>query len=142
MPRSWRYRNGDLTAVWVPDAAHEALRDLVRAREDAKQDQHRARQRLGKFLLRHGTQPPAEHQEKRTAKYMTWLNTHVHFGQPALPATLVDYVHEVHHVGERIARLLLLRSVSGQRNCCLVTRARSHKTNRHMQSTPAAWVDS
>ena len=36
------YRAGDLTPVWVPDAAHEALRDLVRAREDAKQDQLRA----------------------------------------------------------------------------------------------------
>ena len=33
------YRSGDLTAVWVPDAAHEALRDLVRAREAAKKDQ-------------------------------------------------------------------------------------------------------
>lgn len=33
------YRAGDLTAVWVPDAAHEALRDLVRAREAAKSDQ-------------------------------------------------------------------------------------------------------
>jgi hypothetical protein len=38
------HRSGDLTAVWVPDAEHEALRDLVRAREDAKQDQLRARQ--------------------------------------------------------------------------------------------------
>src|SRR6201997_3881881 len=46
------HRAGDLTAVWVPDAAHEALRDLVRAREAAKRDQHRARQRLSKFLLR------------------------------------------------------------------------------------------
>jgi transposase len=46
------YRAGDLTAVWVPDAAHEALRDLVRAREAAKKDQLRARHRLGKFLLR------------------------------------------------------------------------------------------
>jgi transposase len=45
------YRSGDLTAVWVPDAAHEALRDLVRAREAAKEDQLRARHRLGKFLL-------------------------------------------------------------------------------------------
>jgi transposase len=45
-------RNGDLTAVWVPDEAHEALRDLVRAREAAKQDQLRARHRLSKFLLR------------------------------------------------------------------------------------------
>ena len=37
------YRAGELTAVWVPDAAHEALRDLVRAREAAKRDQLRAR---------------------------------------------------------------------------------------------------
>ena len=44
------YRAGDLTAVWVPDAAHEALRDLVRAREAAKKDQLRARHRLGKFF--------------------------------------------------------------------------------------------
>jgi transposase len=36
------FRAGDLTAVWVPDAAHEALRDLVRAREAAKKDQLRA----------------------------------------------------------------------------------------------------
>lgn len=51
------YRNGELTPVWVPDAAHEALRDLVRTREDARADQQRARQRLGKFLLRHGKRP-------------------------------------------------------------------------------------
>ena len=38
----------DLTAVWVPDEGSEALRDLVRAREAAKQDQTRARQRLNK----------------------------------------------------------------------------------------------
>ena len=47
------YRAGDLTPVWVPDAAHEALRDVVRAREAAKKDQLRARHRLGKFVLRH-----------------------------------------------------------------------------------------
>jgi transposase len=41
------YRTGDLTPVWVPDAAHEALRDLVRAREAAKKDQLRARHRSG-----------------------------------------------------------------------------------------------
>ena len=40
------YRSGDLTAVWVPDEGSEALRDLVRAREAAKQDQMRARHRL------------------------------------------------------------------------------------------------
>lgn len=52
------YRAGDLTAVWVPDAAHEALRDLVRARLAAKGDQLRARHRLSKFLLRHGRRAP------------------------------------------------------------------------------------
>jgi len=40
------YRSGDLTPVWVPDADHEALRDLVRAREAAKKDELRARHRL------------------------------------------------------------------------------------------------
>src|ERR1051326_8503745 len=67
------YRAGDLTPVWVPDAAHEALRDLVRAREDAKQDQQRARQRLGKFLLRHGCKPPQTIKKNWTQKYMEWL---------------------------------------------------------------------
>jgi hypothetical protein len=46
------YRAGELTAVWVLDAAHEALRDLVRAREAAKKDQLKARHRLGKFPQR------------------------------------------------------------------------------------------
>jgi transposase len=36
---------------------------------------------------------------------MTWLNTHVHFQQPAWEATLLDYSHEVHHASDRIARL-------------------------------------
>src|SRR5436305_8758990 len=71
------YGNGALTPVWVPDAAHEALRDLVRAREDAKQDQQRARQRLGKFLLRHRAQAPDEVKKKWTAKYMTWMKSNV-----------------------------------------------------------------
>ena len=52
------HRNGDLTAVWVPDEASEALRDLVRQREAAKQDQLRARHRLTKLLLRTGQRPP------------------------------------------------------------------------------------
>src|SRR5207253_9776889 len=51
-------RNGDLTAVWVPDPEHEALRDLVRARYDAKDDLRRARHRLAKFLLRQGICSP------------------------------------------------------------------------------------
>jgi len=99
------YRAGDLTPVWVPDDAHEALRDLVRTREDAKQDQHRARHRLSKFLLRHGWRPPEDVKKSWTQKYLTWIKEQVHFDQPALEATLLDYVHEVDHMAERIERL-------------------------------------
>jgi transposase len=48
------HRAGELTAVWVPDPGHEALRDLVRARLDAVHALRRARQQLSGFLLRHG----------------------------------------------------------------------------------------
>jgi transposase len=98
------YRAGDLTAVWVPDASHEALRDLVRAREAAKKDQLRARHRLGKFLLRHGRRP-AERMTPWTQRYLLWVQQAVHFEQPAQEATLLDYLHEVEHVATRIERL-------------------------------------
>lgn len=97
------YRAGELTAVWVPDAAHEALRDLVRAREAAKKDQLRAKHRLGKFLLRHGRRPPTG-VKPWTLKYLGWVKQ-VHFEQPAQEATLLDYLHEVEHAEARIARL-------------------------------------
>jgi transposase len=97
------YRAGDLTAVWVPDAAHEALRDLVRARLAAKRDQLRARHRLGKFLLRHGRRPPAG-KTAWTHAYMEWVRT-LHFEHAAQEITLLDYLHEVEHMAGRIAHL-------------------------------------
>ena len=48
------YRSGDLTAVHVPDEKQEALRDLLRARDDMRRDLQRSRQRLTGCLLRHG----------------------------------------------------------------------------------------
>ncbi len=48
------HRAGELTAVWVPDQAHEAIRDLVRARLAAVRTLRQARQQLSGFLLRHG----------------------------------------------------------------------------------------
>ncbi|HEY7436771.1 MAG TPA: IS110 family transposase [Methylomirabilota bacterium] len=52
------FQGGLLQPVWVPSTDIEALRDLVRAREDARCDRMRARQRLGSFLLRHARQMP------------------------------------------------------------------------------------
>ena len=97
------YRAGELTAVWVPDADHEALRDLVRAREAAKKDQLKARHRLGKFLLRHGRRPQGL--KAWTKKYLDWIKSHVKFEQKALEATLADYLEEVDHVAGRLIKL-------------------------------------
>jgi len=97
------YRAGDLTAVWVPDAAHEALRDLVRARLAAKRDQLRARHRLGKFLLRQGRRAPLG-TKAWTGKYLSWVKQQ-HFEHAAQEATLLDYLHEVEHAAGRIVRL-------------------------------------
>jgi transposase len=96
------YRAGELTAVWVPDREHEALRDLVRAREAAKKDQLRARHRLGKFLLRAGIRPT----ETPTwgALYMQRIRT-LTFHHVAQQATMIDYLSEVDHHTARIQRL-------------------------------------
>jgi transposase len=97
------HRNGDLTAVWVPDAESEALRDLVRAREAAKQDQLRARHRLSKFLLRTGHRP-APGMKAWTQAYMAWVRQ-IRFAQMAQEATRLDCLQEVEHMGERVGRL-------------------------------------
>lgn len=97
------YRSGDLTPVWVPDAEHEALRDLVRAREVAKKDQLRARHRLGKFLLRRGVRA-AGGMKSWTSKHLLWVKT-LRFERAAQEATYLDYLHEVEHAAERVARL-------------------------------------
>ena len=97
------YRSDDLTAVWVPDEGSEALRDLVRAREAAKQDQLRARHRLGKFLLRSG-QRPAPGVKAWTQTHLTWVRQ-IRFSQMAQESTRLDYLHEVEHMGERVVRL-------------------------------------
>jgi transposase len=52
------HRAGELTAVWVPDAGHEAMHDLVRARLAAVQALRRARQQLAGLLPRRG--PPLQ----------------------------------------------------------------------------------
>lgn len=97
------YRSGDLTPVWVPDASHEALRDLVRAREAAKKDQLRARHRLSKFLLRRGLRAAAG-AKSWTVKYLLWVKT-LRFEQPAQEVTFLDYLHEVEHAAGRVTRL-------------------------------------
>ena len=65
-------RSGDLTAVWVPDCQHEAMRDLTRARETAMLDLRAKRQQISAFLLRRGVHYP---EDKRTwsKSHLNWL---------------------------------------------------------------------
>ena len=97
------HRNNDLTSVWVPDEASEALRDLVRQREAAKQDQLRARHRLTKFLLRTGQRPPLG-LKAWTERYFRWL-AQVRYAQPAQEVTRLDCMNEVEHMSARVKRL-------------------------------------
>lgn len=97
------HRGGDLTAVWVPDASAEALRDLVRTREAAKQDQLRARHRLSKFLLRTGQRPTVA-VKPWTVPYMGWVRQ-LRYKQAAQEWTRQDLLHEVEHMAERVKRL-------------------------------------
>jgi transposase len=96
-------RAGDLTKVWVPTPDHEALRDLVRAREAAKRDQVRARHGLSKFLLRHGQRPTTK-MKAGSARHMEWIRR-MQFENSALEATRIDYFSELEHCTERIIRL-------------------------------------
>ena len=97
------YRAGDLTAVWVPDAATEAWRDLVRAREAAKQDQLRGRHRVSKFLLRHGRQRP-EGMKAWTLKHARWL-AEQRFELATLQVVYDEYRTTLALVADRVARL-------------------------------------
>lgn len=97
-------RAGDLTAVWVPDENHEALRDLVRAREAAKADQLRARHRVSKYLLRHGRRPTVK-MKPWTHRYLDWIRREVKFEHYAQQVAVEEYLEEVNHQAQRIARI-------------------------------------
>ena len=96
-------RSGDLTPIWVPDSEHEALRDLVRARYDAKDDLRRARHRLSKFLLRQGICPPAGI-KAWSARYYTWLRQ-LKLDQVAAQVVFEEYLGVEQGANERVRRL-------------------------------------
>lgn len=96
-------RSGDLVSVWVPDEAHEALRDLVRARDDAKADQLRAKHRLSKFLLRRAIHPPVGVRAWSRA-HDAWLGT-ITLGHVPDRVVLDHYGAVVREATERVRRL-------------------------------------
>jgi transposase len=94
-------RSGDLTEVYVPDEEVEAIRDLERARDDAKCAERAARHQLSKFLLRHGRQWDYT---TWTRKHLDWIRSQK-FAYPAQQLVLQDYLKAVEDLGERVQRL-------------------------------------
>jgi transposase len=95
------HRARELTAVWVPDQAHEAIRDLVRARLAAVRTLRQARQQLSGFLLRHG------HHYNRpawTLMHRRWL-AGLRFEQPVHHIVLEDCIAAVEAAAARRDRL-------------------------------------
>ena len=96
------FRNGELTPVWVPDEAQEAMRDLERCREDFKHAERRTRQRLNSFLLRHGRIYPGR--SRWTQAHFRWLETQ-RFAHPAQQIVFQEYVDAVKEAQARIKGL-------------------------------------
>src|SRR5213592_2213275 len=92
---------GLLEPIHVPSPELEAARDLVRAREDARLDRMRDRQRLSKFCLRHGLRMPTS---SWTVVRRKWL-AEQHFAFPAQQQTFDTYLHAVDLVDARIEAL-------------------------------------
>lgn len=95
-------RAGELSAVHVPDAGDEAMRDLVRTREDAVAMQRQARQRLAALLLRNDIRYAGKC--AWTQAHRRWI-AHLKLPQPAQQIAFEEYVQAVHEAGARLARL-------------------------------------
>jgi len=95
-------RSGDLTPVYVPQVADEAIRDLSRARADALRDLKTAKHRLKAFLLRHAIRYTG--QATWGPAHRRWLSA-VGCPTPAQPIVFQEYVRAVTDHSERLARL-------------------------------------
>jgi transposase len=95
-------RSGDLVAVAIPAPETEALRDLVRAREDAAQAERKTRQQLDKFLLRH--ERIWSGATKWTQRHWAWIRQQT-FAEPILAEVRQQYVEAVESAAFRVHEL-------------------------------------
>lgn len=95
------HRMGELSTVCVPTPTQEALRDLVRSREDAREDLMRRRHRLSKFLLRQGRRYEGR---KWTQGHVSWIRSQT-FADNNSETVLGEYIVAIEQERERIRRL-------------------------------------
>src|SRR6476659_797454 len=94
-------RAGLLTAVRPPTPEDEAVRDLARARDDAREDLHRCRHRLGKLLLRRGLHYTGRNW---TRAHRRWMDN-LEWTQPAERVVVDDYMLAIDHLEARLIEL-------------------------------------
>lgn len=95
------YRAGELTPVCVPTLEQEGMRDVLRARDDARKDRMAARHRLSKFLLRHGYR--FTEGVNWTQKFWRWIRER-HFERATEQLVFEQYIEHVNQLDARIAR--------------------------------------
>ena len=107
-------RAGELKAIWIPDPADEAIRELSRAREDAVTARTRARHQLRGFLLRHDIRYPGKTAWTKT--FGRWLAT-LSFEAPGSQIAFTEYCLAVQSCDARVERLSLslLQAIQGWR---------------------------
>jgi transposase len=92
-------RNGDIEAIHIPTVDNEVVRDYLRAREDTRLDLVRTKQRLQKFLLRHGY--VYESSRYWTGKHEKWLRA-LEFDTPLMKATFDEYYYGIKGLEEKL----------------------------------------
>lgn len=96
------FRAGELTSIYVPNVEDEAIRDLVRCRDDMRRFERKARQRLLAFLLRHGYHYSGK--KHWTKGFYNWLAT-IKFSHPAQQIAFQEYIDTVDNCSERVKRI-------------------------------------
>ncbi len=97
-------RAGELTGIWVPDEEQEAMRDLCRARADMKSQEHKARQQLNAFVLRHGQHWPAG-KTRWTASHYNWLES-LKFSHDWQQVVLQEYIDAAKAATQRVTDMM------------------------------------
>ncbi len=129
-------RAGNLVPIRVPDEEVEAMRDLVRARDDTKTIEKSAKHRLSKFLLRHGRSYPGK--TNWTNMHLDWIRKQ-NFEQEAQECVLREYLRAVEQAREQLERLgdVLARLVEG---CKLAPLIKALQAMRGIQLLTASGI--